>query len=187
MELSYHPPKEPSVLKESRLIEVSAPDEKGVYRIELRGTFTAGEKDVLLKGGTWGGGYGGLAVRISQASSGWVLVNSEGRRDVAAGSKPGNANGLGLATNTHGKRARWTDFSLMPTGAVQPGGIAILDHPSNPRHPSQWHNAMNTQIRFGYFNPALLWSEPYRLSAGQKFTLRYRIIITSRPSRQRDD
>ena len=82
MELSYHPPGAAPVLKESRLIEVSAPDERGGYRIDWRGTFTAGEKDVLLQGGTAGGGYAGLSVRISQASGDWVLVNSEGRRDV---------------------------------------------------------------------------------------------------------
>ncbi len=49
------------------------------------------------------------------------LVNSEGLVDGAA----------------WGKRARWVDYS----GAVEggPRGIALLDHPSNPRHPTWWH------------------------------------------------
>src|ERR1039458_8726751 len=67
-ELSYHPPGAAPVLTESRLIEVSVPDDQGVYRIDWRGTFTAGDKEVLLQGGTAGGGYAGLSVRVSQSS-----------------------------------------------------------------------------------------------------------------------
>jgi hypothetical protein len=141
MELSYHPPGAPAVLKESRLIKVGAPDRKGVWRIDWRSTFTAGKQDVLLEGGTAGGGYAGLSVRVSQASADWVLINSEGRRD-GAGSKPGDP-----AAGTHGARARWADFSLVDA-AGQTGRIAVLDHPSNPRHRSQWHNIVDARARF---------------------------------------
>jgi hypothetical protein len=171
--ISYHPPGAPAVLTEDRLIEISAPDKSGAYRIEWRGAFTAGEKDVLLQGGTAGGGYAGLSVRISQASRDWTLIDSENRRD----DDTGPANPMGVATNTHGKRARWTDFSLVDAATGRPCGIAILDHPSNPRHPSQWHNVMAAPGRFGYFSPAMLWNEPYKLPAGQRFTLRYRILV----------
>ena len=88
---------------------------------------------------------------------------------------PGNP--AGLAANTHGQRARWADFSLVDTATLRPGGIAILAHPSNPRHPSQWHNILAAGGRFGYFSPAMLWSEPFTLPAGQSFTLRYRILV----------
>jgi hypothetical protein len=174
-ELSYHPPGAAPVLTESRLIEVSAPDDQGVYRIDWRGTFTAGDKEVLLQGGTAGGGYAGLSVRVSQSSGEWVLIDSEGRRDVPTDGDPGNT--AGLAVNTHGQRARWADFSLVDTATQQPGGIAILAHPSNPRHPSQWHNILAVGGRFGYFSPAMLWSEPFTLPAGQRFTLRYRVLM----------
>ena len=174
-DLGYHPPEAAPVLTESRLIEVSVPDERGLYRIDWRGTFTAGEKDVLLQGGTAGGGYAGLSVRVSQASGDWVLIDSEGRRDVPTDRNSINA--AGLAVNTHGKRARWADFSLVDTATQQPGGIAILAHPSNPRHPSQWHNILAANGRFGYFSPAMLWSEPFTLPAGKQFTLRYRILV----------
>ncbi len=177
--LSYHPAGSPPVLTEERVIEVSAPDARGAYRIEWRGTFTAGEKDVLLQGGTAGGGYAGLSVRISQASQDWVLINSEGRRDVPTDSNPANKGGLGA--NTHGKRARWADFSLVDTATQEPAGIAILAHPSNPRHPPPWHNILSAGGRFGYFSPAMLWSEPFTLAAGQQFTLRYRIVVHPGP------
>ncbi len=169
LEVSYHPLNMPPVLTENRLIEVSAPDERGVYRIDWRGVFTAGEKEVLLEGGTAGGGYAGLSVRIAQATDGWILIDSEGRRDVATVGD--------LAANTHGQRARWADFSLVDRATQQPCGVAILTHPSNPRQPPQWHNILNANGQFGYFSPAMLWSEPYSLAAGQRFTLRYRILV----------
>jgi len=38
---------------------------------------------------------------------------------------------------TWGKPAKWCDESGMIDG--KPYGVAILDHPNNPRHPSTWH------------------------------------------------
>ena len=49
------------------------------------------------------------------------IVNSEGIRDGA----------------TWGKRAKWVDYYGPVDGKTV--GIAIFDHPSNPRHPSWWH------------------------------------------------
>ncbi len=49
------------------------------------------------------------------------IVNSEGVRDA----------------QTWGKRAKWVDYHG-PVGE-QTLGIAIFDHPSNPRHPTWWH------------------------------------------------
>ena len=50
------------------------------------------------------------------------LLNSEGVKDV----------------ETWGKRARWVDAYGEVGG--QPVGVAILDHPGNPRHPTHWHS-----------------------------------------------
>ncbi len=49
------------------------------------------------------------------------IVNSDGVRDA----------------QTWGKRAKWVDY-YGPVGE-QTLGIAIFDHPSNPRHPTWWH------------------------------------------------
>jgi len=40
--------------------------------------------------------------------------------------------------DTWGKRARWLDAYGEVGG--QPVGVALLDHPSNPRHPTYWHS-----------------------------------------------
>lgn len=49
------------------------------------------------------------------------IVNSEGVRDGA----------------TWGKRAAWCDYYGPVNGDVV--GVAIFDHPGNPRHPTWWH------------------------------------------------
>ena len=49
------------------------------------------------------------------------IVNSEGQTDGA----------------TWGKRADWCDYYGPVSGEVV--GVAIFDHPSNPRHPTWWH------------------------------------------------
>ncbi len=49
------------------------------------------------------------------------IVNSEGMRDGA----------------TWGKRAAWCDYYGPVNGDVV--GVAIFDHPGNPRHPTWWH------------------------------------------------
>ena len=174
--LTYHTPGGPPLLTEKRKITVSAPDREGRYRIDWEGVFTAGGKDVLLQGGTAGGGYAGMSVRISQATKDWRLIDSEGRVDLPGGF---------TAKNTHGQKARWMDFSVVDNATSEIGGIAILQHPSTFRYPTQWHNIINDQIPFGYFSPAPLWAEPFTLQAGKTLTVSYRILI--HPGRETKD
>ncbi len=181
MAIEYKPPSKQVVLSEKRTIVVRRPDAEGRYTIDWRGEFTAGSEPVLLKGGVAGGGYAGMSVRIAQDSTDWRLIDSEGRVDIAEGE---------FARNTHGQRARWMDFSLVNRATGSTGGIAILEHPTSFRHPSQWHNLINPRQPFGYFSPATLWSEPYTLAARGKLTVYYRILVHpgrgDRPALERD-
>jgi hypothetical protein len=166
--LTYHTPGGPPLLTEKRKITVSAPNRDGSYRIDWEAGFTADKQDVLLQGGTAGGGYAGLSVRISQTTKDWRLIDSEGRVDLPGGP---------VAKNTHGQKARWMDFSVVDTATGETGGIAILQHPSTFRYPTHWHNVMDDKFPFGYFSPAPLWAEPYTLQAGKSLSVRYRILI----------
>ncbi len=166
--LTYHTPDGPTLLTEKRRIAVSAPDRDGAYRIDWDGRFTAGNQNVLLQGGTAGGGYAGLSVRISQSTKDWRLIDSEGRADLPGGP---------VAKNTHGQKARWMDFSMVDTATGQTGGIAILQHPSTFRFPTHWHNVMDDKFPFGYFSPAPLWAEPFNLEAGKSLGANYRIVV----------
>ncbi len=48
-----------------------------------------------------------------------------------------NSSGLSGSENIWGKRAAWVDYSTILDNAKI--GVAIFDHPSNPRHPTFWH------------------------------------------------
>jgi hypothetical protein len=61
------------------------------------------------------------AMKARGATAQGHIVNSEGQKD----------------NNTWGKRASWCDYYGPVNGQIV--GVAIFDHPSNPRHPSWWH------------------------------------------------
>jgi hypothetical protein len=169
LQLSYHKPDQPPVLRETRVVEVSTPNEQGIYMIDWQATCQAGDQQVVLQGGTAGGGYAGMSARIAGDTREWRLVDGEGREDV-----PGTDS---LAKNLHGQHARWLDLSLVHAPSGQAAGLAILEHPSSLRHPTQWHCVLEDKIPFGYFSPSPLWSEPFSLPASGKFTLMYRMIV----------
>ncbi|MHC4240565.1 MAG: DUF6807 domain-containing protein [Planctomycetota bacterium] len=166
MRLSYRPPQERAVLTERRTLKVSAPDESGCYRIDWLSVFTAGDNDVLLgrtpipgeQNGKSYGGYAGLSLRMAEHTRDWQFLGSEGP----------------LEPESRGSKARWVDF----TGKVaegRSGGVAVFDHPDNPRHPSSWWLGASMP----YFSPAVLFHKPYALPAGKTLTLRYRILVHS--------
>ena len=176
LDVSYHPWSKPVVLTEKRIVRVSAPDAAGGYRIDWRGTFTAGASDVVLdrtpipgqaRGKPWGG-YAGLSIRMAKTTRGWSFLDSEARGySLKEGRK---------AQTTHGRAARWIDCSGKGiSGGV--GGVAILDHPKNLRHPSKW----SVFPGMPYFSPAVVFDGPQTVPAGKSLTLRYRILVHPGP------
>jgi len=150
------------VLTERRRVTVEQPRADGSYALDWHLTFTAPDKDVLLERTPpdekpWGG-YGGLSYRATGAMRQFRVIDSEGRRGAEA----------------HGKPARCMDFSGLVGPAGTPAGVAMFDHPDNPRHPSPWYVSVKGM---GYFNPAFLFAEPYTLPAGKSLTLRYRLLV----------
>lgn len=84
-----------------------------------------------------------------------LISNSEGQRNEACG----------------GAKAKWCDFSG-PLGDGTTGGIAILDHPSNLRFPTAWHNWNNMTII-----ACLTYYEPVTLKPGEMLDLSYRVYV----------
>ncbi len=79
-----------------------------------------------------------------------------------------------------GKRAQWVDYS----GTVQGKklGIAIFDHPSNPKHPTYWHARGYGLFAVNPFGEHDFCNDPKRdgsitISAGENLTFRYRVLI----------
>jgi hypothetical protein len=170
LQLDYRADDQP-VLSEERQLQVTSPDDRGRYSIVWRSKFTAGQQDVHLertpisgeKDGVDWGGYAGLSFRVAEELHEWQVINSEGQRDMTS----------------HGKPARWMDFSGVTTDGKS-GGAAIFDHPSNPRHPSPWFVSMDTRNHFGYFSPAFLFNANYVLLAGRTLMLSYAILLHPR-------
>jgi len=93
------------------------------------------------------------------------IVNSEGVRDG----------------QTWGKRAKWCDYYGPVDGKVV--GVAIFDHPQNPRHPTWWHVRDYGLFAANAFGRHDFESLPDRkagnlvLPEGQSVTFRYRIYF----------
>jgi len=64
--------------------------------------------------------YSANKQRVKHAGTG-TIINAEGVKNTAA----------------WGKRSTWVDYHGPKDGKVY--GVAIFDHPSNPRHPTWWH------------------------------------------------
>jgi len=92
------------------------------------------------------------------------IINSNGTRDWA----------------TWGKRAAWCDYYGPVKGRIV--GVAIFDHPQNPKHPTWWHvrdYGLFTANPFGvhYFEKKPKGSGDITIPSGQSLTFRYRLYF----------
>jgi hypothetical protein len=92
------------------------------------------------------------------------IVNSEGVRDG----------------ETWGKRAKWVDYYGPVDG--QTVGVAIFDHPQNPRHPTPWHvrdYGLFAANPFGIhdFEKKPAGTGDFKVAAGESVTWRYRFYF----------
>ncbi len=92
-----------------------------------------------------------------------------------------NSNGQ-TGKDAWGKRAKWVDY-YGPDRAGNAVGIAIMDHPENPRHPTWWHArhyGLFTANPFGqaHFEKGLPENAgKYVIKEGDSLTFRYRTIF----------
>lgn len=157
--IAYHLPDQPPVVMEERVIIVGAPEASGTYLIDWQATFTpAGDRDVVFNRNS----YGGFAIRLAaeccgdpaKGKPGWTFFDSEHQAD------------------SNGRAARWVAYRGTAPGD-QEAGVAIFDHPDNPRHPSLWQ----TRGHYPYLNPSFTCKEDYTLPAGKSLTLRYGVLV----------
>jgi hypothetical protein len=102
--------------------------------------------------------YGGLGVR------GHIQWNGKGDRTVFLTSE-GKTREDG-----NGTKARWTHMGGLVDG--RPAGIAILDHPSNFRHPQP--TRLNPDNPFFNYSPSV--AGEWRIEPGTPYVSRYRFI-----------
>lgn len=81
-----------------------------------------------------------------------------------------NATGGSGVDGTHGTRASWHEYSarLDETGLAV--GMAVFDHPHNPRHPTEW---FTMQQPFAYVSASAVATAPLRLHSNETLTFTY--------------
>ena len=76
---------------------------------------------------------GSMAIRLAQ----WMTMpHNYQKRPVDGQGHAVNDSGVRDA-EAWGKRAAWVDYHAPRNGQIY--GVAIFDHPTNPRHPTWWH------------------------------------------------
>src|SRR5262249_33100599 len=91
-----------------------------------------------------------------------------------------NAEGMKTEKQVWGKPSKWCDYSGDING--EKVGIAILDHPANPRHPVRWHVRAYGLFAANPFGLSTFTNDKSQdgemtLEPGKSLRYRYRIII----------
>jgi hypothetical protein len=91
-----------------------------------------------------------------------------------------NAEGKETEKNVWGKRSPWVDYYGQVDGTTV--GVAIMDHPSNPRHPTYWHSrayGLFAANPFGVkdFTGNERLDGKLTVGLGEHLTFRYRVVI----------
>lgn len=151
------------MLRETRTIQFGKYPDQSRW-IDLTSTYAPVDSPVTL-GDTKEAGL--IAVRVAKAISDKpTLTNSAGQTGEPA---------------TWGKPADWCDISGTIDG--KPFGVAVLDAPANPRHPSRWHVRAYGLLAANVFglhdydkkNPP--GAGDMKIEPGKPVTFRYRIVI----------
>lgn len=123
---------------------------------------------------------GGQALRFGDSDDGGFAfrLSDEFRED--RGAKLTNSAGQSGTKEIWGKPAKWVHYSAKVNG--KPAGVAVLDHPSNLRHPSRWHArgySLNSANPFalGSFTEDKKNDGSYTLPAGKQLRFRYLVVI----------
>jgi len=162
------------VCTDERTITIHQVKEGRVLDFDI--TITAGDKEVVFgddKDGT-------MAIRVAEtmrvekakakgekkASAGeGHIVTSAGKRDV----------------DDWGTRADWCDYFGPVEGKT--AGVAIFDHPGNPRHPTWWHVRTYGLFAANPFGQAQFEKLPdknageFKIEPGKSATFRYRFYF----------
>ena len=104
--------------------------------------------------------YSGLAIRFDNVMTPGQLLDADGRAEPM---------------DIFGKQSRWCGFAGKHAADGQIYGATIIDHPSNPRHPTTWwvRNGKN----YGILHPSPAYYETFHLAQGNQLKFKYRVIL----------
>lgn len=154
------------------------PNSERLFDFEV--TLQAGDKDIVL-GDTK---EGSMAIRVNESMRG-VMPRGKGEKGVKVG-KGRIAMSTGVTSSGNGdekawgKRAEWCDYSGPVDGRTV--GIAIFDHPANPKHPTWWHVREYGLFAANPFGVHDFEKQPkgagdITIPAGKSLTFKYRFYL----------
>lgn len=120
-------------------------------------------------------------VKFGDTKEGGLLsVRVASSMDVRNGGKIQNGYGGINENETWGKKAPWCDYSGMVNGKKV--GIAVFDHPDNPRYPTQWHvrdyGLMTANcFAWSHYRPEARVKGDMTFKKGSTTVWRYRIYV----------
>jgi len=136
---------------------------------------------------------GSFAIRVAESmrvlqpvKKGELAKPGQGHIVLSTGERDNGASAAAAKTAkreavTWGKRAAWCDYYGPVAGKLV--GIAIMDHPRNPRHPTWWHvrdYGLFAANPFGQHEFEKLKAKTageLKIPAGQSVTFRYRVVV----------
>ena len=161
-------PDQVSAAFEERRRLTHVPLGEDAYAIDLDTTLTA-TRAVTIRSEpftTWGG-YGGLSLRGRADWHDTRLLLADGT----------------VHDRVLGDPSPWCDLSgPVGEGDLDVGGVTVLDHPGNRRHPVPWYGSTRAAT-YGdegwsnFLNAAFLFAEPMDLAAGEALRVRHRVVV----------
>ena len=100
--------------------------------------------------------------------------------DAKLGGRMVNAEGKETEKEVWGKRSPWLDYSGPVDG--QTVGVLVMDHPTNPRHPTYWHTRAYGLLGANIFGLHDFLNDKTQdgsliVEPGQSVRFRYRVVI----------
>jgi len=146
-------------LAEQRTIEVCQVDTLGATVVTWRSRLSVGKErqSVTLSGSH----YFGLGLRFVRAMDGGEFFNAAGKE------------GTIFRGEERLVRSDWCAYTATMEGT--PVTVAMLGHPSNPRHPTTWFTMAKP---FAYVSATLnLHEEPLTIPSGKPLVLKYAVVV----------
>ena len=157
-----------TIATDNRIIRFNG--DKSSRIIDYTITIHASEGDIVLMDDK----DAGMGFRVPDS----MCVSPHGTAKIKAEGYMLNSEGVSGAA-CWGKSAKWVDYSGLVEGRIL--GVAMFDHPNNPRHPTSWHArsyGLCTANIFGKRHFEKLKDKDagnYPLKKDQSLTFRYRL------------
>ena len=112
--------------------------------------------------------YSGMAIRFDNIVTPGSLLDADGRTEPM---------------DIFGNQSRWCSFTTQHPTDNETYGVAIIDHPDNPRYPTTWW--VRNRENYCLIHPSPVYYEPFHIAPDETLNLQYRVVFTAASPTQR--